>query len=125
MLKARNSALLALALPWGIAFAADAPPEFVDQAKAHLVRNFNDPDSAKYRDLYIGADKDGSPVLCGEVNARNGAGGMSGFQAFFSKPDGDAYVADVPRDFLRIPNAAVDYKLREGDKCRKPGKPVP
>jgi hypothetical protein len=117
-------ALLVLVLAFR-AVAADLPADFVDQAKATLTRNFNDPDSAKYRDLYIGADKDGSPVLCGEVNARNGNGGMSGFQAFFSKPGADAHWAGVPREFLTIPNAHTDYKLREGDKCQKPGKPLP
>ncbi|HEY3178505.1 MAG TPA: hypothetical protein VGL25_06455 [Casimicrobiaceae bacterium] len=50
---------------------------------------------------------------------------MSGFQAFFSKPAGDAYWAGVPREFLTIQGAATDYKLREGDKCRMPGKPLP
>jgi hypothetical protein len=35
------------------------PPYFIEQAKANLTRNFNDPDSAKYRDLHIGADNDG------------------------------------------------------------------
>jgi hypothetical protein len=120
--RVRTSALLlALALP----AVADVPPDFVDRAKATLTRNFNDPDSAKYRDLYIGADKDGSPVLCGEVNARNGRGGMSGFQAFFAKPGGDADWSGVPREFLSIAADRRGYKVREADMCRRPGRPIP
>lgn len=123
MFPVRNSAVLALLVSCGV-LAADVPADFVDRAKAHLTRNFNDPDSAKYRDLYIGADIDGSPVLCGEVNAKNEMGGMSGFQAFFSKPGGIATTAGTPREFLPIERNSV-YKTLEGDKCRKPGKPVP
>lgn len=103
--------------------AAESPDQFIDRAKAYLTRNFNDPDSAKYRDLYIGADPDG-PVLCGEVNARTGNGGMSGFRAFFSKPGdartGSSKVARVPREFLTINNVDPDYLLQERERCVKP-----
>lgn len=116
---------LALGIALSVAKAQDVPATFVDNAKAYLTRNFNDPDSAKYRDLYIGTDTDGKPVLCGEVNARNGNGGMSGFQAFFSKPGEEAFWAGVPREFIeRGGGVGGDYPRREGAKCRKPGKPV-
>ena len=108
--------LLVLLLVPAVALAV--PPEFVDQAKAYLTRNFNDPASAQYRDLYIGTDpRDGKPVLCGEVNARNGFGGMSGFQAFYSKPGQSAAWAKVPREYAKLPNIAIDYKILEGGKC--------
>lgn len=104
-----------------VGLCADAPPEFVDQAKAYLTRNFNDPESAKYRDLYVTTDIDGKPVLCGEVNARNGRGGMSGYLAFFSKPGVDAAWAKAPREFLdKLPSAEPDYRLREKDRCKRP-----
>lgn len=117
--------ILAMALAAvAVAVAASPDDEFVSSAKAYLTRNFNDPESAHYRDLYIGTDSDGKPVLCGEVNARNGAGGMSGYQAFFSKPGEDAYWAGMPREFIERGGVGREYVRREGAKCRKPGKPV-
>lgn len=116
-------------MAFGVATANPTPADFVDKAKAYLVRNFNDPDSAHYRDLYIGSDEDGSPILCGEVVARNSNGGMSGYRAFFSRPGDDrlagSKVSRVPREFLTIRNVDPDYLIQERDRCRKPGKPVP
>lgn len=108
--------------------ADDDDRQFVESAKAYLTRNFNDPESARYRDLYIGTGPDGQPVLCGEVNARNGRGGMSGYLAFFSEPGADAKWARVPREFLerdRGGSIDPDYRLREGARCAKPGRPMP
>ena len=114
-----------LGMAFAVAMATASPDdEFVSSAKAYLTRNFNDPESARFRDLYIGTDSDGKPVLCGEVNARNGMGGMSGYQAFFSKPGEDAYWAGMPREFIERGGIGADYVRREGSKCRKPGKPV-
>lgn len=43
-----------------------------------------DPDSADFRNEQLGY-KDGTPiVVCGEVNAKNGFGGMTGYQRYMS-----------------------------------------
>lgn len=40
------------------------------------------PDSAQFKALRAGTDKDGATVVCGAVNARNGFGGYAGPSAF-------------------------------------------
>lgn len=55
--------------------------EFVQRAKRSVSDQFKDPDSAKFRDLYL-ANK-GLPTLCGEVNAKNSYGAYVGYRGFF------------------------------------------
>jgi hypothetical protein len=43
-----------------------------------------DPGSAQFRNLGVNTLKNGVKVVCGEVNARNGFGGYSGFEGFIS-----------------------------------------
>ncbi|MYM92822.1 hypothetical protein [Duganella vulcania] len=58
---------------------------FVAQAKQALTRNFKDPSSAQYRNMFVsGTDL---PVLCGEVNGKNSYGAYIGFQRFYSTGD--------------------------------------
>lgn len=49
-----------------------------------VCERLKDADSAKFRNVqfYSGS---GSPIVCGEVNARNGFGGFSGFERFIAK----------------------------------------
>ena len=42
-----------------------------------------DPSSAEYRNEHLGNYK-GAQVVCGEVNAKNGFGGMTGFERYVS-----------------------------------------
>lgn len=55
---------------------------FVAQAKQALTRDFKDPASAQYRNLFISGTH--SPVLCGEVNAKNSYGAYIGYQRFYA-----------------------------------------
>lgn len=49
-----------------------------DAVRAHL----RDGQSAEFRGTFI-EHWGGAPVLCGEVNAKNGFGGLAGFQRFY------------------------------------------
>ena len=58
---------------------------FVARAKAQVTRQFKDPGSAQYRNLFISGKS--LRVLCGEVNAKNSYGGYIGFNRFYSTGD--------------------------------------
>lgn len=70
---------LALLLAAPIASSADDPAQF-EAAKRAVIARLKDPDSAQFRNLRIGK----GDIVCGEVNARNSYGGMTGFQPFFA-----------------------------------------
>lgn len=55
--------------------------DFLKKAKRAISDKFKDPDSVKFRDLYL-ANK-GLPTLCGEVNAKNSYGAYTGYKGFF------------------------------------------
>ena len=46
-----------------------------------------DPQSVRFRNLFFHRGVGGAPMVCGEVNARNGFGGYSGYQRFFASGD--------------------------------------
>lgn len=53
-------------------------------AKNIIKKRLRDPDSAEFKNL-IAKRRDGKIfIVCGEVNAKNGFGGMTGFQPFMS-----------------------------------------
>ncbi len=58
----------------------------VRKAGALLADTLRDADSAKFRDVFlqktVGRDGKEHVSLCGEVNAKNGFGGMTGFHKF-------------------------------------------
>lgn len=56
-----------------------------------------DPDSAVFRNeaFYSGGVV---PVVCGEVNSKNGFGGMTGFQRFFAAGDKMAVIESEMAD---------------------------
>ena len=51
---------------------------FVASAKARVRQQLRDPDSAKFQNIKI-KTVGGAKGLCGEINAKNAAGGMTGF----------------------------------------------
>jgi hypothetical protein len=69
---------------------------FVPKAKAAVTRDFMDPESARFRGLYVSryvSSKYGTiSYLCGEVNAKNAYGAYVGFRQFASAIE-DARVA--------------------------------
>lgn len=70
-----------------------------------MVQNkLKDPDSATFRNDNV-VTKKGITVLCGEVNSRNGFGGMGGYQGFVSNglPD-TTILEEETSDFATIWN---------------------
>jgi hypothetical protein len=47
-------------------------------AKAAVLKQLREPDSARFSNLKVRAAADGAKGVCGEVNARNAFGGMTG-----------------------------------------------
>lgn len=70
--------------------------DFAANAKAVLTRRFKDPESAKFRNLFI-SDK-GVTTLCGEVNAKNSYGAYVGFRRFYSNGSTELTDVENPRD---------------------------
>jgi hypothetical protein len=63
--------------------------QFMDDGMLHYMERLKDPDSAKFRNVYVLeiASKDGKPLcyaVCGQVNAKNSYGGYNGFGWFIS-----------------------------------------
>lgn len=63
-----------------------AGEEMVRKAGSQLADTLRDGDSAKFREVRIrktiGRDGRENVMLCGQVNSKNGFGGMSGFHSF-------------------------------------------
>ncbi|MBC6982903.1 hypothetical protein [Caulobacter sp. 17J80-11] len=53
-------------------------------AQKAVKEKLTDPDSAKFRSLSVYRQSSGVKVVCGEVNAKNRAGGYNGFERFIS-----------------------------------------
>jgi hypothetical protein len=51
-------------------------------AKDRIVPLLRDPESAKFGEDFIVANEGLTPLVCGEVNAKNGFGGYTGLQTF-------------------------------------------
>ncbi|MBP7453322.1 MAG: hypothetical protein KA914_11070 [Ottowia sp.] len=56
--------------------------EFVTATKTNLVRDFKDPEGARFRDTFVGSRR--GSVLCGEVNAKNSYGAYTGYRRFYA-----------------------------------------
>ena len=87
-----RSLALAVALGFaGRALAAGEPPAvaaFARAAKATLTARLKEPESARYRNLFVARAKSEGDAkqplaLCGEVNAKTSYGGYAGFQRFY------------------------------------------
>lgn len=76
---------------------------FVAAAKEELIRDFLDPDAARFRNLYLITDK--VRALCGEVNAKNKFGAYTGFRPFYALDQesgqiGTGVAPDDPSDIV-------------------------
>ena len=65
---------------------AQRDSEWVAEMQVRVKRTLKDPDSAQFRSAYV-SRKMGAPVVCGEVNSRNGFGGQTGYQRFAAAGD--------------------------------------
>lgn len=93
-MKAKMFSLLALVMPVAaMAQSAGITPEERAQAEAniqnagrYLAQTMRDPASATFRNVFLYKRVNAKPghqvTVCGEVNARNGYGGLTGFQQF-------------------------------------------
>lgn len=81
---------------------ADVGSQQVWIVKSHdgIRARLKDPDSAEFRNsrFYSGGP---SPAVCGEVNAKNGFGGFTGFERFIASGEDTAFVASdsTPSEF--------------------------
>ena len=53
-------------------------------AKSAVTRQLKDPGSAEFQNVNVYKQKDGTYLVCGEVNARNSFGAMPGYTRFIS-----------------------------------------
>jgi hypothetical protein len=73
--------------------APTQPAEFAE-ARAAILAQLRDPDSAKFGPVVNRQDG----AVCGSVNARNGYGGFTGSQAFAWSPKTGAMFYDYPTE---------------------------
>lgn len=85
---------------------------------AALAEGMRDPSSAQFRFTQVARTSVGGQVVCGVVNARNGFGGMTGFQPFIAIISG----AEVSRPFIVAVGNPTTVAGQEAEKiCRAYG----
>ncbi|MGB3749433.1 MAG: hypothetical protein WA961_14635 [Rhodanobacter sp.] len=57
---------------------------WIEESKDAVRGALKDGDSAKFRNVIFHRTADGLPMVCGEVNSRNGFGGYGGFELFIA-----------------------------------------
>lgn len=68
------------------------------------VRNrLKDPGSAEFRNVFF-KRHEGTPIVCGEVNSKNGFGGFTGFQHFVGAGEAMVYLEEEVADFSQVWN---------------------
>lgn len=78
------------------------PADYRNAARQAVVDLLRDPSSATFRNVHWSRTSNGSGHFCGEVNARNGFGGMTGFIRFqaFATPQGRTHAEIDDEDGL-------------------------
>jgi hypothetical protein len=71
--------------------SAPAADPRLDAARQQVLDSLNDPESARFKPLYVGADGE---TVCGAVNAKNRMGGYAGFKRFMLDADGNLFFED-------------------------------
>lgn len=56
----------------------------IERSKEAARKRLKDPASAEFREVRYHEGKEGVPMVCGEVNAKNAFGGRAGFERFVS-----------------------------------------
>jgi hypothetical protein len=62
---------------------AQVPDDLLEKAKQSVGKSLKDPYSAVYENITLGKAADGSPVVCGTVNAKNSYGAYGGRKRFY------------------------------------------
>lgn len=74
--------------------------EWIERGKSAARERMKDPDSVKFRNVYFNEGREGVPVACGEINAKNGFGAMAGYQRFISAGRQDlTFIESDVKDF--------------------------
>ncbi len=83
---ARQSILAALMMTFLASAQADEGKEFawMERGKDAVRGLLKDPGSAEFREVYFHRGDEGIPMVCGQVNSKNGFGGYVGYQYFIS-----------------------------------------
>lgn len=98
------------------------PADFQQAARRALLDRLRDPGSARFRNVRRLPAPNGR-VFCGEINTRNGFGGMTGFHRFqvYAGADGRTYVEfDNGEDELR----RSYFQAGWAQDCSSDGHPV-
>lgn len=109
---------MALQVPPTQAPAASAPSrpqtnkyaDFVASAKSNLVRDFKDPGTVQWRNLFV--SEGNMLALCGEVNAKNSYGAYIGFRRFIA-------TSEARRQEIEKPNDSVVLERMWESMCRQ------
>ncbi len=83
---------------------------WIEKTKDGVRRQLKDPSSAKFGNVAFHAYRGNTPVVCGEVNSRNGFGGYTGNQRFIAS--GEKLV------FLQSAMAAAEFSKAWNELCR-------
>lgn len=81
------------------------PAQFDANARAVVLSELRDASSARFRNVQRYPQEDGAMLYCGEINARNGYGGRSGYGRFIVNAwrqgaRGASFEADPDFEFL-------------------------
>lgn len=104
-------------------FACDAPAEnresmLVEEAQQAVTDRLKDPDSANFRDVGVNDQN----IVCGEMNARNGFGGYTGYSAFwYDAKSKEAFIYDPNQDWR---GKGYDARLFQMKGCSIGGEQV-
>jgi hypothetical protein len=66
----------------------------IKKAEASICATLKDCESARFRNETVKMGADGTPIVCGEVNAKNSYGGYGGFQGFIYLGGGSTITAE-------------------------------
>lgn len=77
-----------------IPFAKLDDDALTDKIKQSVISNLREPESAQFQEVNLVRSQDRA-YLCGQLNARNGFGGYTGFQWFFASPISQFFTEDV------------------------------
>ncbi|MGN6123959.1 MAG: hypothetical protein ACTHOJ_13490 [Sphingomonas oligoaromativorans] len=102
--------------------ASTATLDAYTAAKMNLEAALKDPESAKYRNLFVSRLSGGGMALCGEVNSKNGFGGYTGFKGFVVLP-GDGAPAIIEDEASGM-GAEIDAELYPQAKQRFCANPI-
>jgi hypothetical protein len=74
----------------------------VKRGKEAISREFKDPNSVQWKDIFLNRTTQGEYALCGHLNAKNSYGAYVGFRGFYTvvdmqKDEGEARLAEARR----------------------------